>query len=56
MNSDTVQGVFLHTVYQEIGHIHNDIHRELKPLFSDHTVADEMILKHVMKTTSDESA
>lgn len=41
---ETVQGVFLHTVYQGIGHKHNDIRRELKPLLSDHTVADETIL------------
>lgn len=54
-NPDTVQGVFLHTVYQGIGHKHNDIRRELKPLLSDHTVADETILKQVMKITSDES-
>lgn len=52
---DTVQGVFLHTVYQGIGPKHNDIRRELKPLLSDHTVADETILKQVMKITSDES-
>ncbi|XP_032363237.1 uncharacterized protein LOC116675718 isoform X1 [Etheostoma spectabile] len=52
---DTVQDVFLHTVYQGIGHKHNDIRRELKPLLSDHTVTDETILKHVMKITSDES-
>ncbi|XP_061882771.1 uncharacterized protein LOC133633945 [Entelurus aequoreus] len=52
---ETVQGVFLHTVYQGIGHKHNDIRRELKPLLSDSTVTDETILKHVMKITSDES-
>lgn len=44
-SSDTIQGVFLHTVYQGIGHKHNDIHRELKPLLSNHTVMDETILK-----------
>lgn len=52
---DTVQGVFLHTVYQGIGHKHNDIRRELKPFLSDHRVTDETILKHVMRVTSDES-
>ena len=52
---ETVQGVFLHTVYQGIGHKHNDIRREIKPLLSDSTVTDETILKHVMKITSDES-
>lgn len=52
---DTVQDVFLHTVYQGIGHKYNDIRRELKPLLSDNTVTDETILKHVMRVTSDES-
>lgn len=52
---DSVQGVFLHTVYQGIGHKHSDIRRELKPLLSDNTVSDEAILRHVMRVTSDES-
>lgn len=54
-NPETVQGVFLHTVCQGIGRKHNDIRRELKPLLSDNTVTDEIILRHVMKITSDES-
>lgn len=51
---DTVQGVFLHTVYQGIGHKDNDIRRELKPLLADQAVTDETILKHVMRVTSEE--
>lgn len=51
---ETVQGVFLHTVYQGIGHKDNDIRRELKPLLADQSVTDEIILKHVMKVTSEE--
>lgn len=34
-NADTVQDVFLHTFYQGLGHKHDDICRELKPLLSD---------------------
>lgn len=52
---ETVQGVFLHTVYQGIGHKHSDIRRELKPFLSDNTVTDETILRHVMKITTDEN-
>lgn len=51
---ETVQGVFLHTVYQGIGHKDSDIRRELKPLLADQSVTDEIILKHVMKVTSEE--
>ena len=53
--SETVQGVFLHTVYQGLSHKHNDIRRELKPLLSDNTATDEAILRQVTKITSDES-
>ncbi|CAL9683080.1 unnamed protein product [Knipowitschia caucasica] len=52
---ETIQGVFLHTVYQGIGHKDNNIRRELKPLLADQTVTDETILKQVMKVTSEES-
>lgn len=52
---ETVQGVFLHTVYQGIGHKDNDIRRELKPLLANQSVTDEMILKHAMRVTSEES-
>lgn len=54
-NADTVQDVFLHTVYQGPGHKHDDIRQELKPLLSDCKVSDEIILRHVMKITSDEN-
>lgn len=52
---ETVQGVFLHTVYQGIGHKDSDIRRELKPLLANQSVTDETILKHLMKVTSEES-
>ncbi|KAK2864182.1 hypothetical protein Q7C36_003336 [Tachysurus vachellii] len=51
----TVQDVFLHTVYQGLGHKHTDICRELKPLLTNSGVTDEMILRHVMKITSEEN-
>lgn len=54
-SAETVQGVFLHTVYQGIGHKDSDIRRELKPLLADQAVTDETILKHVRKVTSEES-
>lgn len=51
----TVQDIFLHTVYQGLGHKHNDIRRELKPLLANSNVKDELILRHVMRITSEES-
>lgn len=46
--------MFLHTVSQDIGLKHRNVQRELRPLLSDHTVSDEILLKHVIKITSDE--
>lgn len=54
-NASTVQDVFLHTVYQGLGHKHDDIRRELKPLLVDPGVHDEVILKQMKKVMSDES-
>ena len=54
-NASTVQDVFLHTVYQGLGHKHDDIRRELKPLLVDASVPDEVILKQMKKVMSDES-
>nr|XP_023671164.1 uncharacterized protein LOC111845760 [Paramormyrops kingsleyae] len=51
---ETIQGVFLHTVYQGLGHKHSDLRRELKPILSDSTVSEEAILRQVTKITSDE--
>lgn len=52
---NTVQDVFLHTVYQGLGHKYDDIRRELKPLLTDAGVTDEAILKQMKKVMSDES-
>lgn len=54
-SASTVQDVFLHTVYQGLGHKHGDIRRELKPLLVDNKVTDEVILKQMKKVMSDES-
>ena len=53
-NANTVQDIFLHTIYQGLGHKHDDIRRELKPLLSDSNASDEMILKQLMKITNTE--
>lgn len=54
-DNTTVQGVFLHTIYQGLGTKHNDIRRDLKPLLSEVAVSDEALLRHVIKITSEES-
>lgn len=54
-NASTVQDVFLHTVYHGLGHKHDDVRRELKPLLVDPRVSDELILKQTKKVMCDES-
>lgn len=51
----TVQDVFLHTIYQGLGHKHNDIRRELKYILAEPGVKEETILRQVMRITSEES-
>lgn len=51
----TVQDVFLHTVYEGLGHKHNDIGRELKSHLAEPDVKDKTILRHVMRKTSEEN-
>lgn len=53
--AQTVQNVFMHTIYQGLSNKHDDIRRELKPLLSDPSVTDETLLRQVIKTTSEES-
>ncbi len=50
----TVQGVFLHTVYQGLSHRCKENVSKLKPLLVDSNLTDEAIFRHVMKVTSDE--
>ncbi|KAI5613075.1 hypothetical protein C0J50_11435 [Silurus asotus] len=51
----TIQDVFLHTVYQGLGHRYKDVRSELKPLLADHNITDEAIVRNVMKITNDEN-
>lgn len=51
----TVQDVFLHTVYQGLGHKHDDVRREFKLLLANPNISDEVILKQMQKIMSDES-
>ncbi|XP_014898301.1 uncharacterized protein LOC106953786 [Poecilia latipinna] len=51
----TVQDIFIHTVYQGLGHKHDDVRRELKPLLADPGVTDEAILRQMRKIMSDEN-
>lgn len=51
----TIQSVFLHTVSQGIGLKHSDIRRELRLFLSDPNVSDEILLRQVIRITSDES-
>lgn len=51
----TVQDVFLHTVYQGLGHKHDDVRRELKPLLVDTRVSAEANLKQMKRIMRDES-
>ncbi|KAK0131341.1 hypothetical protein N1851_033952 [Merluccius polli] len=51
----TAQNVFLRTVYHGLNEKHDDIRRELRPLLSDPTVTDKMLLRQVTKTTNEES-
>ncbi|CAL9690927.1 unnamed protein product [Knipowitschia caucasica] len=51
----TIQNVFLHTIYQGLNERHEDIRRELKHFLSDSTVTDDLLLKQMTKTTNEES-
>ena len=51
----TAQNVFLRTVYQGLSEKYDDIRRELKPVLTDPTVTDEVLLRQVTRTTSEES-
>lgn len=53
--AQTAQNVFLRTIYQGLNEKHDDIRRELRPLLSDPAVTDDMLLRQVNKTTSEES-
>uniref|UniRef100_A0A3B1J7S5 ribonuclease H n=1 Tax=Astyanax mexicanus TaxID=7994 RepID=A0A3B1J7S5_ASTMX len=50
-----IQNVFLRTIYQGIAPKYSDVRNELKPLLSDPTVSDEILLRRIIKAMSDES-
>lgn len=52
---NTIQEVFLHTIYQGLGIKHTDLRQRLRPLISNSQVTDEEILSQVMKIISDEN-
>lgn len=52
---NTVQDIFLHTVYQGFAHKYDNLRRELKPLLADTNVTDETILKQTNRTMSDDN-
>lgn len=51
----TIQGVFLHTIYQGLGVKYADLRQRLRPLTSNSNVTDEEILSEVTKIISDEN-
>lgn len=53
--AQTIQNVFLRTVYQGLGTKHNNLRTELKPLLTDKSVTDDALLRQIIKITSDES-
>ena len=54
-DASTIQCIFLNTICQGIGEKYEDVRRELKPLLADPTVPDEVLLRQVIKTTTEES-
>lgn len=51
----TVQNVFLPTIHQGLLPKYSDIRNELKPLLSDWSVSDEVLIRQVNKVSSEES-
>lgn len=51
----TIQGAFLHTIYQGLGVKYTDLRQRLRPLISKSNVTDEEILCEVTKIISDET-
>lgn len=50
----TINEVFLHTVCQGLGSKHSELRRELKQLISAGDVTDDMLLRQLVKVTSEE--
>lgn len=54
-DEQTIQNVFLRTIYQGIGAKYNQFRTELKPLLMNRLVTDEALLHQVTQIASDES-
>lgn len=54
-DEQTIQNVFLRTIYQGMGAKYNQLRTELKPLLTNRLVTDEALLRQVTQIASDES-
>lgn len=54
-DEQTIQNVFLRTIYQGMGAKYNQFRTELKPLLTNRQVTDEALLRQVTQIASDES-
>lgn len=54
-DEQTIQNVFLRTIYQGMGAKYNQFRTELKPLLTNRLVTDEALLRQVTQIASDES-
>jgi hypothetical protein len=54
-DEQTIQNVFLRTIYQGMGAKYNQFRTELKPLLMNRLVTDEALLRQVTQIASDES-
>ncbi|KAL1267159.1 hypothetical protein QQF64_002834, partial [Cirrhinus molitorella] len=54
-DEQTIQNVFLRTIYQGMGAKYNQFCKELKPLLMNRLVTNEALLHQVTQITSDES-
>ncbi len=54
-DEQTIQNVFLRTIYQGMGAKYNQFRTELKPLLMNRLVTDETLLRQVTQIASDES-
>lgn len=52
---NTIQEVFLHTIYKGLGARHAELRDRLRPLISNRNIANEEILREVMKILNDKN-
>lgn len=51
----TIQGIFQNTICQGIREKYESVHQDPKTLLGNPTVGDKALLRHVIKTTMEES-